>query len=689
MIQGDYNLHIGSSINSIVPGSLIIDGAKEMFKAPCDYNNFINTKTINNDCQSNAFVITGNSTNLTHPFLLSQLVAFKNTSIEPNIIISIDENSSFIYDMFYDSGFSLEHTHFFDGLVGIGKKADDNVGNEVSLDNCRPTKEHSISSDCEEALRNYMANITDKNQLPSDAVKGNVCTASYSISKMSNYNLSPNFTSVDPWVPSPNGSFVHSDIQAYFDEEESNPLIGNRFHDLRAKRKLNELAVISCDSENSDPESQINDGPYVGISWGSDFIVPNMFSFELSNSNELSNIISVESTIGGFAALKADGSIVTWGYANEGGDSSSVSQDVSSGVSNIFSNKFSFAALKDDGSVITWGKNCCGGNSNPSEISGGSLENVSKIFSTFHRYTNPFFGSSYAAIKNDGSVVAWGSSQTGGIIPQNALTNLQSGVVEIFSTDQSFAALKSDGTVVSWGFEVGVNDTHTLSDVKTIVSTSRAFAALKNDGTVFTWGSDRHGGDAGSIDLSNVKEIYGNQHAFAALKNDGSVLTWGYGLHPEDIANHGGDSSSVDLSSGVLKVYSTAQAFAALTVGGNVITWGDSTFGGDSSSVSIGLVNVSEIYSTLDAFAALKTDGSVISWGRQWDVTSSDKSSLLSSGVNQIITNHYAFAAIKDNGNVVTWGMHEAGADEDSQTNASLSNIKKIHASRSAFAALK
>ena len=42
---------------------------------------------------------------------------------------------------------------------------------------------------------------------------------------------------------------------------------------------------------------------------------------------------------------------------------------------------------------------------------------------------------------------------------------------------------------------------------------------------------------------------------------------------------------------------------------------GNSTFGGDSSSVSGGLVNVSEIYSTLDAFAALKADGSVVSWG--------------------------------------------------------------------------
>ena len=161
-----------------------------------------------------------------------------------------------------------------------------------------------------------------------------------------------------------------------------------------------------------------------------------------------------------------------------------------------------------------------------------------------------------------------------GTIPQDALGNLQGGVVKIFSTDQSFAALKSDGTVVSWGYEVNTSDTQNLNNVNMIATTSRAFAALKNDGTVFTWGSARHGGSASGVDLTNVLEIFSNQHAFAALKNDGSVVTWGYGAHPEDIANHGGDSTSVDLSSGVKKVFSTAQSFAALTNSGNVITWG-------------------------------------------------------------------------------------------------------------------
>ena len=56
-----------------------------------------------------------------------------------------------------------------------------------------------------------------------------------------------------------------------------------------------------------------------------------------------------------FAALKEDGSVVTWGSANRGGNSSNVADSLSSGVSTIFSNTHAFAALKEDGSVHTWG----------------------------------------------------------------------------------------------------------------------------------------------------------------------------------------------------------------------------------------------------------------------------------------------------------------------------------------------
>ena len=61
--------------------------------------------------------------------------------------------------------------------------------------------------------------------------------------------------------------------------------------------------------------------------------------------------------------ISQNGSVITWGDSNYGGDSSAVSSDLSSGVTEIFSTSFAFAALKTDGSVITWGDSVRGGDS--------------------------------------------------------------------------------------------------------------------------------------------------------------------------------------------------------------------------------------------------------------------------------------------------------------------------------------
>jgi hypothetical protein len=103
-----------------------------------------------------------------------------------------------------------------------------------------------------------------------------------------------------------------------------------------------------------------------------------------------------------FAALKSDGSVVTWGDSDYGGDSSSVAAELESGVSQIFST-WAFAALKSDGSVVTWGDYPAGAATAaawPTSLQSG----VSQIFST---------GYAFAALKSDGSVVTWGNSGNG------------------------------------------------------------------------------------------------------------------------------------------------------------------------------------------------------------------------------------------------------------------------------------
>ena len=139
-----------------------------------------------------------------------------------------------------------------------------------------------------------------------------------------------------------------------------------------------------------------------------------------------------------FAALKDDGSVVTWGSGSSGGDSSSVASELSSGVINIFSNERAFAALKDDGSVVTWGRDVYGGDSSSvaSELSSG----VSSIYST---------ETAFAALKADGSVVTWGASSDrddfhGGGDSSSVASELSSGVTSITSNRTAFAALFLD-----------------------------------------------------------------------------------------------------------------------------------------------------------------------------------------------------------------------------------------------------
>jgi phosphoheptose isomerase len=378
-----------------------------------------------------------------------------------------------------------------------------------------------------------------------------------------------------------------------------------------------------------------------------------------------------------FAVIRADGTVVTWGDAESGGDSSSVASQLTN-VTAIYSNYHAFAALKKDGSVVTWGGDAGYGGGDSSSVA-SQLTNVTAIYSNQH---------AFAALKKDGSVVTWGYAGRSG--DSSSVASQLTNVTAIYSSFDAFAALKKDGSVVTWGGYAGDSSSvaSQLTNVTAIYSNQYAFAALKKDGSVVTWGVDGYGSDSSSVasQLTNVTAIYSNGSAFAALKKDGSVVTWGDG-------GFGGDSSSVASQlTNVTAIYSNQYAFAALKKDGSVVTWGDDAGygGGDSSSVASQLTNVTAIYSTElgGAFAALKKDGSVVTWGGAW--YGSDSSSVASqlTNVTAIYSNQYAFAALKKDGSVVTWG--DAGYGGDSSSVASqLTNVTAIYSNGYAFAALK
>ncbi|NBW94866.1 MAG: carboxypeptidase-like regulatory domain-containing protein, partial [Bacteroidetes bacterium] len=82
--------------------------------------------------------------------------------------------------------------------------------------------------------------------------------------------------------------------------------------------------------------------------------------------NLQAGVVDILATASAFAALKSDGSVVTWGQAGNGGNSSAVATALNGTVDvlNITSTDSSFAALRRDGSVLTWGQAGNGGNAN-------------------------------------------------------------------------------------------------------------------------------------------------------------------------------------------------------------------------------------------------------------------------------------------------------------------------------------
>lgn len=94
-----------------------------------------------------------------------------------------------------------------------------------------------------------------------------------------------------------------------------------------------------------------------------------------------------------FAAILADGSVVTWGSANAGADSSSVHE--LTGVQRIQSTDDALAAILTDGSVVTWGPDRGGDSSTVQDELIGGYQLQAAIAGAF-------------AALADGSVASWG-----------------------------------------------------------------------------------------------------------------------------------------------------------------------------------------------------------------------------------------------------------------------------------------
>ena len=141
-----------------------------------------------------------------------------------------------------------------------------------------------------------------------------------------------------------------------------------------------------------------------------------------------------------------------------------------------FGKPSAFAALLGDGSVVTWGDADCGGDSS---VVQDHLRDVKQIQASYR---------AFAAILGDGSVLAWGHENYGG--DSSAVQDQLRDVHQMQAADRAFAAILGDGSVVTWGDADCGGDSSAvhdqLRDVQQIQASGHAFAAILGDGSVVT-----------------------------------------------------------------------------------------------------------------------------------------------------------------------------------------------------------
>jgi len=333
-------------------------------------------------------------------------------------------------------------------------------------------------------------------------------------------------------------------------------------------------------------------------------------------------------------ALMNNGTVRAWGSNTDGALGVGASIDNSlvpiaigglTGVSAISAGDGFSLALMNDGTMKGWGENFFGAT--------GSGDNVTPQYTPVNvvDLTNVktiSAGGYYSiALKNDGTVWAWGSGYYGQLgnntvdIPSFTPVQVQgpggvgflNNVLTISAGQNNTLALKNDGTAWAWGrndagqigngtttdalvpFQVqGPGGVGFLNNVSAVSVGEVHSLALLSDGTVRAWGNNDHGqlGDGSTTTrltpvqvsgLTNVLAISAGGHFSVALKSDGTVWAWGSGQNGQ-IGDGGSPAdrlTPVQVSglTNVLAISAGLDHALALKNTGTVWAWGYNGFG--------------------------------------------------------------------------------------------------------------
>src|SRR5664280_2713471 len=277
----------------------------------------------------------------------------------------------------------------------------------------------------------------------------------------------------------------------------------------------------------------------------------------------LTNAVAVAAGPEHIIVLKREGTIHAWGVSQQNQYSSAMFDVPSSADDAIaiaasytssggyFNLNDSSMALKANGTTVVW-----------AETPYLTMTNLPVPAAVTNVVAIADGGDHYVALKSDGTVFAWSLPAFGYTAPAG-ITNPPPGLSNVVAVAAGNGpggfslALRNDGTVVGWGSSGSYFGTNIPAGLSNVIAISASWdgtcLALKADGTVTNWG---WGGGSPPSGLSNVVAISAGFSGAAALKSDGTVVTWGsYGNNfPSGVSNvialacGGGMSSGISLS---------------------------------------------------------------------------------------------------------------------------------------------
>jgi alpha-tubulin suppressor-like RCC1 family protein len=319
-------------------------------------------------------------------------------------------------------------------------------------------------------------------------------------------------------------------------------------------------------------------------------------------------------------------------------------------VKSICSGNFCTIALTNDGTVWAWGKGTFGELGNGMSLSSNypvqvvdnqnvPLSNVKSISTNSGTTTSAIY-----ALKNDGTVWAWGSNEFNklgsGSIGDSSNVALQvkgemgignlDNVIQISAGENQMMVLKQDGTVWTWGKggngRLGNGSTTNqdypvqvlgavgigayLNGVSSIASGDDFCLALRNDGTLWAWGYNLYGqlginttsfsqttpvqvlNEIGNGALLNIVKIDAGNDQSYALDNSGILWTWGWALYgngtglsgnlktPKKVKNQAGTADLTDVFNFKTGYKHTIAIAKDINNNDILLGWGNGTNGG-------------------------------------------------------------------------------------------------------------